>query len=141
MIIILLVGSLLVLGGILALFEYLRPSHKKKGHIESEKRTNAFDAKDASVCCGQHAVCEKSNLLSALNKEIEYYNDEELDAYQNLLPETYDEKALTEFSEVFYTLPEEEVEGWVHSLQLRHIALPLAMKEEVLLVLSERRTG
>ena len=30
-------------------------------------------------CCGQHEVCEKESLLAAVSKQIEYYDDEELD--------------------------------------------------------------
>ena len=30
-------------------------------------------------CCGQHETCERDSLLAAVSKEIEYYNDEELD--------------------------------------------------------------
>ena len=33
-------------------------------------------------CCGQHEVCEKESLLAAVSKQIEYYNDEELDRFR-----------------------------------------------------------
>ena len=44
-----------------------------------------------------------------------------------------------EFREVFYTMREEEVAGWVRSLQLRGIDLPEELKDEVYLIIRERR--
>lgn len=93
----------------------------------------------AEECCGQHSVCEKDSLLAAVSKRIEYYNDEELDRYRRFSSTDYSQDMTDEFREVFYTLREEEVAGWVRSLQLREIDLPEPLKEEVYLVLTERR--
>jgi len=43
--------------------------------------------------------------------------------------------------EVLYTLREEEVPGWVRSLQLRDIALPDGLKDELLLIVGDLRAG
>ena len=32
-------------------------------------------------CCGMHETCEKDSLLAAVSKDVEYYDDEELDAF------------------------------------------------------------
>lgn len=90
-------------------------------------------------CCGQHETCERDSLLAAVSKEIEYYNDEELDRYQGVEADAYDEAAVEEFSEVLYTLQEIEVAGWLRSLQLRGINLPDAIKDEAFLIVGERR--
>ena len=90
-------------------------------------------------CCGQHETCERDSLLAAVSKEIEYYNDEELDRYQGVEADAYDEAAVEEFSEVLYTLQEVEVAGWLRSLQLRGINLPNAIKDEAFLIVGERR--
>lgn len=90
-------------------------------------------------CCGQHETCERDSLLAAVSKEIEYYNDEELDRYQGVAADAYDEAAIEEFSEVLYTLQEVEVAGWLRSLQLRGINLPDAIKDEAFLIVGERR--
>ena len=42
-------------------------------------------------CCGQHAVCERDSLLAAVSKDIEYYDDEELDAYRGISSDAYPE--------------------------------------------------
>ena len=91
------------------------------------------------TCCGQHEVCEKESLLAAVGKEIEYYNDEELDSYRGRSSDDYTEDEAEEFREVLYTMKETEVAGWVRSLQLRAVELPDQVKDEVFLIVGERR--
>ncbi|MBQ8422977.1 MAG: phospholipase [Coprobacter sp.] len=90
-------------------------------------------------CCGQHAVCEKESLLAAASKEIVYYDDEELDRFKGKVPDEYTAEETAEFEDVFYTLAADDVAGWVRSLHLRGIELPIALTDEVLLVVGERR--
>lgn len=90
-------------------------------------------------CCGQHETCEKESLLAAVSKEIEYYNDEELDRFRGTPADAYREDEVEEFREVLYTMQEDEVAGWVRSLQLRAIELPLELKDEVIMIVGERR--
>lgn len=90
-------------------------------------------------CCGQHEVCEKESLLAAISKEIEYYDDEELDRYRGTASGTYSDEAVNEFRDILYTMKEDEVAGWVRSLQLRAIELPDAIKDDVFLIIGERR--
>lgn len=92
-------------------------------------------------CCGQHETCERDSLLAAVaaGKQVEYYDDEELDAYRGTPSDAYTEPAVEEFREVLYTLREADVPGWVRSLQLRGIALPDALKDETLLIVEELR--
>lgn len=84
------------------------------------------------VCCGQHETCERDSLLAAVSKKIEYYNDEELDRFQGVEADAYDEEAVEEFSEVLYTLREVEVAGWLRSLQLQRDQFAGALKVEAL---------
>lgn len=90
-------------------------------------------------CCGQHEVCEKDSLLAAVSKDIEYYDDESLDNYRGTPAEAYTPEQIEEFEEVLYTMRNDEVAGWVRSLQLRGIELPNAIKDEVFLIIGERR--
>ena len=90
-------------------------------------------------CCGQHEVCEKDSLLAALSREIEYYNDEELDRFRGRRSDEYSETEVEEFHDVLFTMKEEEVAGWVRSLQLRAIEIPDDVKDEVLMIIGERR--
>ncbi|MBP3350293.1 MAG: phospholipase [Bacteroidaceae bacterium] len=90
-------------------------------------------------CCGQHEVCEKDSLLVAVSRDIEYYDDEELDKWRGTPSDQYDDEQCALFREVLYTMQSHEVAGWVRSLQLRGIELPDDIKDEVLLIVGERR--
>lgn len=90
-------------------------------------------------CCGQHEVCEKESLLAAVSREIEYYEDEELDAFRGRAASAYSEAEVEQFREVLYTMREDDVAGWVRSLQLRGVELPDELKDEVFLIVGERR--
>lgn len=109
----------------------------ERGEIEAVPEVNPV----AMECCGQHEVCEKESLLAAVSKKIEYYDDEELDRYIGTPPDGYTAEQEDEFRDVFYTMREEDVAGWVRSLQLRGIALPDTLKDEVFLIIGERRNG
>ena len=121
------------------------------GHKRYEKRVEQGTAKPDETspfevtkevpdeCCGQHATCERDSLLAAVSKEIIYYDDEELDEYKGIASDQYTEEQANQFAEIFYELKEVEVAGWCRSLQLRGIELPDAIKDEVLLVVRERR--
>ena len=96
------------------------------------------DIEIPSDCCGAHDVCERDRLLVSTN-EIIYFDDEELDALSGIDAVNYTSQQIKEISEVFYSLRESDVAGWLRSLQLRNIELPESIKEEALLVVSERR--
>ena len=91
-----------------------------------------------SGCCGAHAVCEKEMLLNASNN-VTYYDDEELDALAGIQPDEYTQEQTDMLAEVFYTLKEKDVPGWLRSLQLRRIELPEELRDEALLIVRERR--
>lgn len=90
-------------------------------------------------CCGQHATCERDSLLAAVSKEIIYYDDEELDEFKGCPSDGYSDEEAEQFANVFYELKEVEVAGWVRSLQLRGLEIPDQIKDEVLLIVRERR--
>ena len=89
-------------------------------------------------CCGEHLVCERETLLQT-NAKVEYYDDEELDALIGIPAEDYTEEQYQMIREVFNTLQAKDVPGWVRSIQLRNIQLPLDIREEALLIVVERR--
>ncbi len=93
---------------------------------------------EPEVCCGMHMVCEKTN-LSPLSGEIIYYDDEELDRFRGRDPKTYTPEETEEFRDVLMTLLPQDVAGWSRSIQLREISLPLEVRDELLLIVSELR--
>lgn len=106
-----------------------------RGELDAMPEVRAVDME----CCGQHEVCERDSLLAAVSKKIEYYDDEELDKYIGVAPDAYTPEQEDEFRDVFYTMQDTDVAGWVRSLQLRGIALPDNIKDEVFLIIGERR--
>lgn len=97
------------------------------------------EPEEEEVCCGQHETCEKDSLLAAVSKDVEYYEDEELDRFRTRRSDEYTAEEVEEFQEILYTMRNDEVAGWVRSLQLRHIELPDPIKDEVFLIIGERR--
>lgn len=117
---------------ILVLFELRARKQARNGEDTAPAPTSDGE------CCGQHLVCERDTLLQKTDT-IEYYDDEELDALAGIAPEDYTAAQVEEIEQVFETLQEKDVAGWVRSLQLRNIALPESVREEALLVVRERR--
>ena len=120
---------------ILVIFEWRA---RKEQSADTPDNTEAKNDAPVSECCGQHLVCERESLLQP-NTEITYYDDEELDALSGKPAETYTQEETSQIEYVFHTLKEEEVAGWVRSMQLRNIALPQSVREEALLIIQERR--
>lgn len=132
--------SLVVLGVVAAIAGYFRNRKLQKMLERGEISELPSVQEEADVCCGQHETCERDSLLAAVSREIEYYDDEELDRFRGVESDAYDEASVDEFREVLYTLQEVEVAGWLRSLQLREIELPDALKDEAFLIVGERRS-
>lgn len=123
---------------IVVVFEIRARKEQKKDTSEPEKAVPKPVVTDGE-CCGQHLVCERETLLQT-NAKVEYYDDEELDALAGIAPEDYTEEQHQMMREVFDTLQEKDVPGWVRSMQLRNIQLPADIREEALLIVVERRS-
>lgn len=129
--------SLLALGILAAMLGIARQWWNSL-HRGDEGMTDVVRQRPAD-CCGQHEVCEKESLLAAVSKGIDYYDDEELDRFARRPAETYTTAEVEEFEDILSTLRSEDVAGWVRSLQLREIELPIPLRDEVILIVGERR--
>ena len=138
------VGAIALLGVIAALAHWLRGKRYermlRRGEISPEEIPQEVNPVDME-CCGAHEVCEKDSLLAALSTQIEYYNDEELDRFRGREGDEYTPEEADEFRDVLYTMRSDEVAGWVRSLQLRMVNLPDEVKDEVFLIVGERRVS
>lgn len=128
-----------ILLGLVSGYFYDRGVRKKNGEGGQQDIPETGNAD--SECCGQHAVCEKESLLAAVSSHIEYYDDEELDRFKGRASDKYTEEETDEFREVMYTMREDEVAGWCRSLLLRGIDFPDGLKDELFLIVGERRFG
>lgn len=133
--IVILIG--VALFGLVAGYFYNRNIQKKidRGELEEAPPVVTVD----SECCGQHQICEKESLLAAVSKQIEYYDDEELDRFKGHPSDGYSEEEIEEFRDILYSMQEVDVAGWSRSLQLRGIELPDELKDELFLIVGERR--
>ena len=127
-----LIIALVVLGIISAILGIV--SHKK-----GEEEEPLVEGVSCNTCNGENTKCEQECMMEAATKEIEYYDDEELDRFKGREADDDSDEEVEEFSEVLYTMKPEEVAGWNRSLILRGINLPNQLKDEVVGFLSEER--
>ncbi len=96
---------------------------------------------EEGACCGMHITCERDSLLAGVSTEIEYFNDEELDAYAGRPADSYTEAETEEFRDVLLTLLPADIAPWARSLQLRGIEPLPEVREELLMIVAEARAG
>ena len=121
----------------LVLMEW-RERKRKKAQTDNPQADKMIRVPVDDACCGRHLVCERESLLTT-KPEIIYYDDEELDRLSGQDPQTYSEQDISDLNEVFTTLQSQDVVGWLRSLQLRNITLPEELRDEALMIVSERR--
>lgn len=86
------------------------------------------------ACCGLHAICEKTGQI---NEPPVYYDDEELDRFAGRGEDDYSDEEIEEFRDILLTLMPRDAPGWTVSLERRRINLPVELKPELELLLSE----
>jgi hypothetical protein len=124
---------LLLLGlGILVAVGTLITRHGKGG---GEEETIQTAPASCSTCNGDDPQCEQLCMMKAATKEIEYYDDEELDRFKGRPSNDYTDDEAEQFREVLYTMRQDEVKGWNRSLVLRGIQLPDQVKDEVIMMM------
>lgn len=90
------------------------------------------DVATCATCNGDDPKCEQECMMEASTKEIEYFDDEELDRYAGRPSEQYTDEEADEFAEVMYTMQPKEVKDWNRSLILRGINFPNQLKDELI---------
>ena len=92
---------------------------------------------DCSSCDGTDDKCEQVCMMEAATKEVEYYDDEELDRFRGRQSDQYTDKEAEEFAEVLYTMQPHEAKGWNRSLILRDINVPDQIKDELIAMIED----
>ena len=83
-------------------------------------------------CCGAHDVCPSEMMLKHINDPVEYYDDEELDAFKGRDAGDYSDDELEQWRDVLYTLRHDELLAWERSIKKRGIVMPDVIKEELI---------
>ncbi len=125
-----LVFALILAGVVTALFTWLSSRGKEETPIIEPTSSCA-------TCDGNDSRCEQECMLEAATKEIEYYDDEELDSFRGRPSDKYTDEEVEQFAEVLYTMRTEEVAGWNRSLLLRGIHVPDQLKDELVMIMKE----
>jgi predicted permease len=112
---------------------------RSKGETAPETETirEEIPRKVASDCCGAHEICEFDESIFD-EKQIEYYEDEELDELRNVREEDYTAQNMDDLREVLYTLQTHEIGKWLTSLSRRHIHLPAILLQEARQLMAEK---
>lgn len=132
--------SIVVVGVVLYIHHRLTAPKADTGVAEINAADNAAEP-PAEECCGMHVTCEKDSLLSAVSDRIVYYDDEELDAYVGRTADSYEGEEIERFRDVLLTLLPDDIAGWARSIQLRGITLPEAVRDELIMIISEARAA
>lgn len=103
---------------------------------EITTKTEHVPSTPASDCCGAHEVCDFDRIKMD-ETIIEYYDDEELDAYKNIDETQYTDQQVDEFREVLYTLKNTEIRYWLLSIDRRKIKLPQPLHDEARMLMAE----
>lgn len=92
---------------------------------------------DCASCSGDNAKCEQECMMEAATKEVEYFDDEDLDRYAGRASDEYTDDEADEFREVMETMHQDEVKAWNRSLILRNISMPDQIKDEFILLVTQ----
>ncbi|MBR6282678.1 MAG: phospholipase [Muribaculaceae bacterium] len=130
-----LLGLLAIVGAVL----WLVDGRRKPSATDAEATEPPAEQGCTDTSCALHSVCPSEQLLTAAcSDKVTYYEDEELDTYSGRGEDDYSEEEIEQFREVLYTLRPSEVLAWHHSLQRRGVVLPAALRDELLMMASER---
>ena len=124
-----LILSLVVLGCFAALLGLI--SHKKTGKDDVILEGSG----SCSTCNGDDEHCIHDCILGAAVKEVEYFDDENLDAFIGRESDSYNEKEIEQFREILYTMNQKEVADWNRSLTIRGINIPNDLKDEMIMMI------
>lgn len=116
------------------LHHHTPPQPSPQGRVQETEGPLPAEGDGGGYCCGLHAICEKTGQI---NEPPVYYDDEELDRFAGRGEDDYSDEEIEEFRDVLLTLMPQDAPGWTVSLERRRINLPVELKPELELLLSE----
>ena len=127
-VVVVLLLSLLVLGVLAAVWS--RVSSSGDDDIDAIVTRPTCD-----TCNGEDTRCEQESMMKAATREVEYYDDEELDRFKGRPSDCYTDDEAELFREVLFSMPQSDAKGWNRSLILRGINVSDQIKDELLLMI------
>ena len=127
-VVVVLLLSLLVLGVLAAVWSRVSSS--------GDDDTDAIVTRPTcDTCNDEDTRCEQECMMEAATREVEYYDDEELDRFKGRPSDCFTDDEAELFREILMTMPQSDVKGWNRSLILRGINVPDQIKDELLLMI------
>ena len=127
-VVVVLLLSLLVLGVLAAVWSRVSSS--------GDDDTDAIVTRPTCATCnGEDTRCEQECMMEAATREVEYYDDEELDRFKGRPSDCFTDDEAELFREVLLSMPQSDAKGWNRSLILRGINVPDQIKDELLLMI------
>ena len=123
--------ALLSLGIVVGAAELIKRRRGGEAAVAVEPKSSC------ATCTGSNDKCEQECMMEAATKEIEYYDDEELDDFRGRPSSEYTAEEAEQFGYVLSTMRDDEVAGWCRSLTLRGIELPDQIKDEVVMIVDD----
>ncbi len=99
-----------------------------------DKETPIVHGGNCESCSSTNTRCEQACMIEASVTIIEYFDDEELDAYKNRASDKYTTEEVEEFRHIMETLSASDLKAWSRSLTLRGINMPDEVKDEYILL-------
>ncbi len=99
-----------------------------------DKDTPITVGSDCSSCSGDNQKCEQECMMEASVKPVEYFDDEELDAFKGRESCDYSDEEAEQFREVMETMARGELKAWNRSLILRGVNMPDQIKDEYIML-------
>lgn len=86
-----------------------------------------------ATCNGDNDKCEQECMMEAATQPVEYFDDEELDAFRGRRSDEYTDEEIQQFAYILDTMQPTDVRPWTRSLTLRGIEVPDELKDELFL--------
>lgn len=86
-----------------------------------------------ATCNGDNDKCEQECMMEAATLPVEYFDDEELDAFRGRRSDEYTDDEIQQFAYILDTMQPTDVRPWTRSLTLRGIEVPDELKDELFL--------
>ena len=96
---------------------------------------------DCSACSGESAKCAHDCMMEAAVKDVEYYDDEELDMFAGRRSDGYTDDEAEMFREVMLTMNPCDCLSYISRSGLGGIEPPDQIKDEMMMIMDDAAAG
>lgn len=135
-VLLLLLTLLCVVAALFGLFQRERKADDASSILKTEDPVGANAPEACNTCAAEGTGCYAERMLRhSVSAEPVYFDDEELDAFRGTPADAYTSEQIALFEDVLQTLRTEEIADWLHALSQRGVELPIALRDEAVMLL------